>query len=151
MPAIYNQITCEWIDTSGRPATSFMTTQDQDSGAADAYNDLAVSLQACSDAKLTAIQFIQTLVYSGTPLSGPYATVLDRASMLGKITDTGRPYRISIVGPKASILMPGHSYVDLENADILDLQLNVELFLGDTTGHACGPFTKGVRQMARGN
>lgn len=151
VPAIYNQVIGEWIDVSGRMATSFMTSQDQSEGGATAYEALADAIQACCDARLTAIQFITTVHRGGAPADGPYATVLDRASLLGNIAATGRPYRLSLVGPKASIFNSAHTLVDLTNTLVVALDTAQMGVLGDQEGNPNGPFKRGVRQMARGN
>lgn len=140
-----------WVDNENREATSFMTTQDQLTGAAAGYANLADALQGCSDAYLQAIQFQQTLVRVGIPVVGPYGTCVDRAVLLGNITLTGAPYRVSIVGPKSSIFMADNSTVDLTNPLVIALQTQVMALLGDNAGNPCGPFKRGMRQMARGN
>lgn len=151
MPAIVNMALANWVDNENREAVSFMTTQDQLSGGASAYASLANALQDCSDAWLNAIQFQATLVRVGIPVVGPYATCIDRASLLGNIIGTGAPYRLSIVGPKSSIFLADNKTVDLQNPLIVALQGQVMALMGDNNGNPCGPFKRGVRQMARGN
>lgn len=151
MPGIVNMAIGNWIDTSNKEATSFMTTQDQVTGGAATYAPLADALQAVSDCYLQAMQFQATLIRVGVPQPGDYGTVVDRASLLGNIVATGAPYRLSIVGPKASIFLPDHTTVDLSNPLIVALQAQVMALMGDNNGNACGPFKRGVRQMARGN
>lgn len=151
MPAIVNMALGNWVDNENREAVSFMTTQDQTTGAAAAYAPLANALQDCSDAWLNAIQFQSTLVRVGVPVVGPYGTCIDRASLLGNIIATGAPYRLSIVGPKSSIFLADNSTVDLSNPLIVALQTQVMALMGDNNGNPCGPFKRGVRQMARGN
>lgn len=151
MPAIVNMAIGSWVDNESREAVSFMTTQDQLTGGAAAYSGLADALQNCSDAYLQAIQFQSTLVRVGVPVVGPYGTCIDRASLLGNIIATGAPYRLSIVGPKASIFLADNKTVDLSNPLIVALQSSVMALMGDNNGNPCGPFKRGVRQMARGN
>jgi hypothetical protein len=142
MPAIVNMAIGSWVDNESREAVSFMTTQDQLTGGAAAYSGLADALQNCSDAYLQAIQFQSTLVRVGVPVVGPYGTC---------IIATGAPYRLSIVGPKASIFLADNKTVDLSNPLIVALQSSVMALMGDNNGNPCGPFKRGVRQMARGN
>lgn len=151
MPAIFNQVIGDWIDVDGRTATSFMTTIDQSNGGAAAYVSLANAIQACCDARLTAIQFQTTVVLGGAAAGGAYATAVDRAVFLGNVNVTNRPYRLSLVGPKASIFQANNSLVDLSNPLVTALNVAQMAVLGDTSGNANGAFKRGTRQMAAGN
>lgn len=151
MPAYYNQVIANWIDSAGKQATSFMTTQDQNQGGAASYGNLATALQATADCLLQCIQFQTTIVYGGTPTVGAYDTAVDRGVLLGNILATNAPYRLSIVGPKESIFQADNSLIDLSSPLIVALEAQAMLALGDALGNPIGPFKRGVRQMARGN
>ena len=151
MPALYNQVIGDWIDSDGRTATSFMTTVDQTAAGTGPYAALAAAIQACCDAHLTAIQFQTTLILAGAPSPGPYGTAVDRAVFLGNITTTNRPYRLSLVGPKASIFLPDNQIVNLADPLVQALDGAQIAVLGDTSGNANLPFKRGTRQMASGN
>lgn len=148
LSAIFNQVLLHWRDKNDKTAVQFIPTQDQDPGAAAGFASLATAMQACSDAALVAVQFQCTYVISAVPGDGPYCTVYDRAVMFDKNSVTNVTQRQAIVGPKASIFLPGNQKVDLTNSSILALQTQAMDFLGDQDGNPIGSFLRGKRQEA---
>jgi hypothetical protein len=149
MPAIYNQVLLQWQDVSGKQCSSFWTTQDQTAGGAGAYATLKDKAEAISCCGVIGLQFQVTITYSPTPVTGAYCSVLDRAVFRNRIPDDNQPSRIEIPGPKAGIFLPDLVTVDLSNTDVLAFQSEVMAVLGGATGHAMGPFKKGIRARAR--
>ena len=149
MALFYNQVLMQWRDENNKSSTNFMTTLEQGEGSTGDYSALADAFQACSDALLECIQFQTTLIRTGDPISGDYPTVWDRAVLLARITTTNQPTRVEIPAPKSSILQADNSLVNLSSPLIIDLQDQCMAVLGDPSGHAMGPFRRGVRQNAR--
>jgi hypothetical protein len=148
---IYDQLLVHYVDANGEEATSFLTTQAQDSSGTGPYETLAAAIQGCSCAKVYAIQRQTTLVLGGSLTSGPYNTVFDRAVLLSKIPATGTPTRLVVCGPKAEIFQADTVTVDLSNALITTLQTQSIAVLGDRSGNPMGPFSRGTRTEARGS
>lgn len=128
-----------------------MTTQAQDAGGTSPYLSLAAALQAASDAAIVAVQRQTTYMYGGSAGSGPYKSVFDRGVLFSTIVGTGVQARVPIVAPKSSIFDAGTKKIVLTNPLIVAIQTQAMALLGDDTGHAIGPFTRGVRQRAKGN
>jgi len=151
MSALFNYLTVHYLDDNGKVAQSFITTQDQDPGReADALL-LIAALQACSDAKIVAVQMNTTTLLEGSFGTGPYKTVWDRGVLLGKFVGSTTGYRSTIVAPKAEIFLPGNRVIDLTNPLITTLQTEVEAIQGNEDTTPCGPFNYGRRQTAAGS
>jgi hypothetical protein len=150
MPSVYNQCIVQWVDASGRPATSFWTTIDQTEGGAGAYGDVAAAAQDLADAAVVAVQFQSTLMVNNTPVTGDYQSCLDRAVILANIQTSNAPTRFEIPGPKADIFLPDHELVDMSDPRVVAFNAACSAVLGDTSGNAVGLFKRGIRARARG-
>lgn len=149
MAILKNQVLMQWRDRNGKECTNFMVTLNQLSTGCGAYTALADAMQDCSDALLEAIQFQTTLIRVGTPESGSYDTVWDRAVLGARINTTNQPTRVEIPAPKDTILQADNSLVNLSSPLIVALNDACSAVLGDASGNAMGTFRRGIRTNAR--
>lgn len=145
--ANYNQVIFVWQDANGKQAKAYMPTIDQGSGGATGYEALAAAFELCSNAKVIAILFQQALIRGGTPVAATYQTVFDKAVLYDTNPTSQRFQRQSIIAPKQDIFLPGNVQVNLADSRITALQGSCQAVLGDSDGHAIGPFLRGARFM----
>jgi hypothetical protein len=147
MGTAFNQVLIHYLDAAGRQATNFFTLADQDDeDMPTVVSSLAASIQAISDAKVTAVQYQVTHHMSGAFGGGPYATVMDRAALLGVIGSSTVGY--DIVAPKADIWLPGNKKLDLEHPAVFELIEDMKAALGNSAGVPLSAIKRGTRQWA---
>jgi len=146
MATWWNQVLIHYEDASGRSGTTFWSLADQTSAVPVGLVSLAAAVQACTNAKVKAVQLQTTAHYAGDGSPAQYPSVQDVAHLIGKYDTKTAHY--DILAPKQSIFLEDNTRLDMENPSVIALVSSMAGTLGTPAGVPLSVITRGQRQWA---
>lgn len=145
LPRLVNAWCPNFIDVAGGQANAFWTLQDQSDTGPGPYGGILTATQALSNAAIFAAVTQSRTIPGGTPVTGPYDTVMDE--VIFQVVSANYTGRVAIKAPIDSIFMPDLLTVDLSNSVVQAWWTEFQGLFGDSTGSPWTQLSWGQRRM----